>query len=246
MADGEVTQAEAPSVASVSSVSDLRERVITAVAMVAIAGSALLLGGGVWVVFTLAVGLGVLREWNRLVKAFVSGWFGRAIWFLIGLGYIGLATFLLLSLRTIFPSLMPVITLLMIVIATDIGAYFAGRTFGGPKIAPAISPSKTWSGLAGGALCAALVLRALISTVAKGDVGHANLWAMSFQIGVPMAILAQIGDFFESWMKRRAGVKDSGGMLPGHGGLFDRLDGMLAVSFVGGVILVMALTRGAH
>jgi phosphatidate cytidylyltransferase len=121
--------------------------------------------------------------------------------------------------------------LILAVILTDIGAYFAGRTFGGPKIAPAISPSKTWSGLAGGMVGAAVALIA-VTYQAEGfvDIGWKIL------AGMAVAVVAQLGDFFESWMKRRAGVKDSGKLIPGHGGLFDRLDGLLGVMFVLGLV----------
>ncbi len=123
------------------------------------------------------------------------------------------------------------LSLLLAVIATDIGAYFAGRSIGGPKIAPSISPSKTWAGLAGGMAGAALVLM-----LGRGN----GMAAEAIGGGAMLAIVAQAGDFFESWMKRRAGVKDSGKLIPGHGGLFDRVDGLLAVVFVGGVAAVGA------
>ena len=137
-----------------------------------------------------------------------------------GLVYVGLPVLALLWLRE-RPDNGLVLTLwaLSLVWATDIGAFFSGRTIGGPKIAPAISPSKTWAGLIGG-------------------VAMATALAMGFRhwLGLPLvlvwatpllAVAAQAGDFFESWMKRRAGVKDSGSLLPGHGGVLDRLDGVV-------------------
>lgn len=117
-----------------------------------------------------------------------------------------------------------------IVVATDVGAYFAGRRFGGPKLAPVVSPNKTWAGLIGGVVCA--------------DVAGV---ALAHLLGVPMAlaalagllaIAAQGGDLYESAMKRRAGVKDSGRVLPGHGGVMDRVDGLIPVVCV--VALVVA------
>jgi phosphatidate cytidylyltransferase len=125
---------------------------------------------------------------------------------------------------------LPVLILLGTVIAIDIWAYFFGRRFGGAKIAPAISPSKTWSGLVGAMLGAALVLY----------FAHGHDWRWAFA-GPPVAVVAQAGDFFESWMKRRAGVKDSGRLLPGHGGLFDRVDGLLAVLFALGIGLMVPI-----
>jgi phosphatidate cytidylyltransferase len=112
---------------------------------------------------------------------------------------------------------------LAVVWATDIGAYVVGRTLGGPRLAPRWSPRKTWAGLAGGVACAALAG-----------------WATAVWLGISpalplvllsagLAIVEQFGDLAESLAKRRFGVKDSSGLIPGHGGLLDRLDGLLAV-----------------
>jgi phosphatidate cytidylyltransferase len=113
--------------------------------------------------------------------------------------------------------------LLGIVWATDIGAYSIGRIFGGPRLAPRWSPRKTWAGLAGGTACAALV-------------GWATAAWLGISPAVPVAAVSaglasveQFGDLAESVAKRRFGVKDSSGLIPGHGGLLDRLDGLLAV-----------------
>ena len=111
---------------------------------------------------------------------------------------------------------------LSLVWATDIGAYFAGRSIGGPKLAPRVSPSKTWAGLGGGVL-AALIL---------GFVLH-RFSGLPIQLAAAsglLAVAAQLGDLLESAMKRRAGVKDSGSLLPGHGGVMDRLDGVVAAA----------------
>jgi phosphatidate cytidylyltransferase len=114
---------------------------------------------------------------------------------------------------------------------TDIGAYFAGRAIGGPKLAPRISPNKTWAGLLGGMAGAAV-----IGWIAAHFLRIDGIFLL---LGAPMAALAQAGDLFESWIKRRAGVKDSGSILPGHGGLLDRLDGLLPV-LVATLALLMA------
>jgi phosphatidate cytidylyltransferase len=108
--------------------------------------------------------------------------------------------------------------------STDTFAYFAGRSIGGPKLAPRISPSKTWSGLIGG-LIGAELLGFLIAY-------WLELGSPFLYIGGLMGLIAQGGDLFESWLKRRAGVKDSGTILPGHGGVLDRLDGFLPVVLV--------------
>lgn len=132
-------------------------------------------------------------------------------------------------------SVMFMVSAMAIVWVADIGAYFAGRAIGGPRIAPSISPSKTWAGLGGGIVLAALAEIALFVMTNKGFFDARGAFG-SAAFGGAAAVVAQAGDFFESWMKRRAGVKDSGKLIPGHGGLFDRLDGLLAVMFVLGVL----------
>ncbi len=106
--------------------------------------------------------------------------------------------------------------------ATDIGAYFVGSLAGGAKLAPTISPGKTWSGLVGG-MCFAAVASAACGLAF--DAGDTPTLALT---GIAIAAVAQAGDLFESAAKRRAGVKDSGRLIPGHGGLLDRIDGLIA------------------
>lgn len=137
-----------------------------------------------------------------------------------GFLYVALPSFALLSLSWVLVTL--VLWVFVVTWAVDIFAYFAGRAIGGPKLAPSISPNKTWSGLIGGVIGSAI---------------FGYLFAERFEMpefflyaGGPLAVLAQAGDLFESWLKRRAGVKDSGTLLPGHGGVLDRLDGLLVVS----------------
>jgi phosphatidate cytidylyltransferase len=125
-----------------------------------------------------------------------------------------------------------VLWLLAVVAATDTLAYAAGRTIGGPRLAPAISPGKTWAGLAGGVFGAALV----------GAAGGALLgwfWPSASGLAALLALVAQAGDLFESWLKRRAGRKDSGALLPGHGGILDRIDGLLPATLVLGLVLAL-------
>jgi len=220
--------------------SDLGIRTVSAIVMVTVAGAALWLGGAVWAVFVALVAMGVLWEWRALVRAFPDGGVARAVWNLGGFIYIALACAFLLMLRNEFFGIAPVLILVTLVVATDIGAYAAGRTIGGPRIAPSISPSKTWAGLGGGILGATIVYLVMgnlvFAPVGFGeDYVPAPLWQtvlLSLAAGAATAVVAQTGDFFQSWMKRRAGVKDSGKLLPGHGGLFDRVDGLLAVCVV--------------
>ncbi len=119
---------------------------------------------------------------------------------------------------------------LLIVIAADTFAYLGGSTFGGPKLAPKISPNKTWSGFVSG-----LVTGAVTGAILAKISGFSLL--MGAMLAVPIVLMAVAGDFLESWIKRRLGVKDAGALLPGHGGLLDRVDSlMLATVFAAGLL----------
>ena len=107
---------------------------------------------------------------------------------------------------------------------TDMGAYFSGRSIGGPKIAPGISPNKTWAGLLGGAVAAMAV-----GAIAAGYWLEQPIWPL-VGLSAALAVISQAGDFFESLVKRKFGVKDTGAIIPGHGGLFDRVDGHIAAA----------------
>jgi phosphatidate cytidylyltransferase len=218
--------------------SDLGTRAASAVVMAAVAGTALWLGGGFWLAFDVLVAIGVFWEWRSLVIGFVRSAAARGLWNAAGLIYLGVAAWALAFLRRNEWGTDILLVAIAAVIATDVGAYFAGRTIGGPKIAPKISPSKTWAGLGGGILGAALSL--LLFALAMGSRGDTGLIPECLLGGALVAIIAQAGDFFESWMKRRAGVKDSGSLLPGHGGLFDRVDGLLAVMFLAGIAIAVS------
>ena len=168
-----------------------------------------------------------------LIAAMLMALFPKAASTALGVGYIGTAAIALLFLRAQPLGFVLSLWTLAIVWATDIGAYFAGRAIGGPRLAPVISPNKTWAGLAGG-MAAAAIIGGLIA-----HFGH--LPTSTFWLAPLLAVAAQIGDLAESGIKRRAGVKDSGSILPGHGGLLDRIDGMLPV-----VILVAALVANGN
>ncbi|GAB4354515.1 MAG: phosphatidate cytidylyltransferase [Oricola sp.] len=146
------------------------------------------------------------------------------LWSVAGFLYSGCALVALMMLRDsggTASGLVAVLFLFATVWSTDIGAYFAGRHFGGPKIATAISPNKTWSGAIGG-LLAAIAAAIIVFAVA----GLRNLALAGFLAAV-LSVVSQVGDFFESWVKRRAGVKDSSHIIPGHGGVMDRVDGLV-------------------
>jgi phosphatidate cytidylyltransferase len=119
------------------------------------------------------------------------------------------------------------LALLAVVWIADTAAYFSGRRFGKRKLAPRISPGKTWEGVAGAALAVSVYYSLLWFLIAPDFLGNNRRIDLALVIGV--AFLSIEGDLFESWMKRRAGVKDSGALLPGHGGVLDRIDGVVAV-----------------
>ena len=150
---------------------------------------------------------------------------GSRFWSFAGVLYIALPVLALTSLRA-DPAygLIAVVWLLVVVWSADTAAYAAGRTSGGPKLAPSISPGKTWAGLGGAGVGAAL---------AGGLVGGlAGLpWlAPVVLIAALLGVVEQLGDLFESLLKRHHGVKDSGALIPGHGGMLDRVDGLVAAA----------------
>jgi phosphatidate cytidylyltransferase len=148
--------------------------------------------------------------------------------------YVGIPSYALLVVQ--WADVYLVFWLMLVTWATDIFAYFAGRSIGGPKLAPKISPNKTWAGLIGG-MAGAAVVGAVFAYQSGIAVDLPDfLW-----LGAPMALLAQAGDLYESSVKRRRGVKDSGSLLPGHGGVLDRLDGLLPVILATFLVLIVLL-----
>ena len=175
------------------------------------------IGGYPFAIFVALASVLIFYEWRRLV----AGW-GFA-WKAAGFIYALIPAQALLWIRDRAPQGLELLLWVFIITwTTDIGAYFAGRSIGGPKLAPSISPNKTIAGLLGGVVSAALAGYAWVEA-----------WSLSaalFWMGPLFAVAAQLGDLFESWMKRKAGVKDSGNWLPGHGGALDRLDGLVVVA----------------
>jgi len=125
--------------------------------------------------------------------------------------------------------------------ATDTGALFSGRLIGGPRLAPRLSPNKTWAGSLGGIACAALVSAGVAIFL------HSGVFA-TIAFGAALSVVGQIGDLFESMVKRRAGCKDSGGLIPGHGGVLDRIDSILFAAPAALAMLIAGFDplAGAH
>ncbi len=175
--------------------------------------------GAAWVAIAVAVLGAVLVLWTARQQSQ-----GEPAWMALGALWVALPCICLLWLaREEGGGRATLLWLLAVVWTTDIGAYAVGRGVGGPRLAPRWSPRKTWSGFAGGTLCAAL------SGGATAVVLGVSPALPLVLISAGLAIVAQFGDLAESLAKRRFGVKDSSGLIPGHGGLLDRLDGLLAV-----------------
>lgn len=219
---------------------DLPVRVASAVVMLALAIGALIVGGSAFTALVVIVALIAFVEFVLLVVRATPRIPYRLAAIAAGAAYFGLAGGVLSGAGDFL-----VVLIVGATVFTDTFAYFAGRTIGGPRIAPAISPSKTWAGLLGGMAGAALwVVLWVVSidggilgprfelglALSAGNLGYAAL------LGAGLAIFAQTGDFFESWLKRRAGVKDSSRLIPGHGGVFDRIDGVLPVAIAVGAL----------
>ena len=208
--------------------SELAIRTLTGIAMMVLALAATILGGYSFAVLAAAAATAVFYEWTRMVR----GW-GPA-WYIGGFVYALISALALLWIRDRADNgIAQVLWVFIIVWSTDIGAYFAGKAIGGPKLAPAISPGKTWAGFYGG-VAAATILGA-------GWTLFTSLHLVDLLLAPLFAVAAQGGDLFESWMKRQAGIKDSGTWLPGHGGVFDRLDGLLPVA----ILTAIAVMAGA-
>lgn len=220
---------------------DLSTRVMSALVMLAVAAFAIGIGGYVLDAFLYLVALIAFGEFVMLVLRATPNWLLRIAALAVGAAYFGVAAAILAGAGTFL-----LIMVIGITVFTDTGAYFAGRAIGGPKIAPSVSPSKTWAGLAGGMIASVLWVFLWVWAIDDAPLSWPRFElglhmspknvTGAIALGAGMAVLAQAGDFLESWLKRRAGVKDSSGLIPGHGGVFDRIDGLIPVVLVAGFI----------
>lgn len=248
---------------------DLGVRLASAFGMILVGGGALWLGGGALMLLLIACGglmawevsrlAGVAPRWqwaigvlgagavmNALLVPALWGWLTLAAPIALltaqatrlraqtGVYLLAvLAACVLLAVLRGQAGLAALLWLVAVVIASDVAGYFAGRLIGGPKFWPAVSPKKTWSGTVAGWLGAAAVGAGFVWAGLAG-------WALVL-LSVPVALAGQMGDLAESWLKRRAGVKDSSALIPGHGGLLDRFDALVFAALIAALILPLGV-----
>jgi phosphatidate cytidylyltransferase len=226
--------------------SNLMLRVASAAVLAPLALGTAYWGGWLFVLFWLLAALGIFWEWiglvanqpagpqklSRMIAAIRDN--RRALWVAGGVLYAAVAFIGPIALRR-DPELgfMALLFLFAVVWATDILAYFTGRTLGGPLLWPRLSPKKTWSGAIGGAV------GAIAAGTAVAYAGGINNLPAIAALGLLLSALSQAGDLLESAVKRRFAAKDAGGLIPGHGGVMDRLDGFMVATFAGAVIGIM-------
>jgi phosphatidate cytidylyltransferase len=208
--------------------SNLALRIASAAVLGPVAIAAAWFGGWPFALFWAAAAIAMAWEWTRMVAG--------PVWLVSGLVYAAAMFAAPVILRS-DPALglLAIVLLFAIVWSTDIFGYFAGRAIGGPKLMPAISPKKTWSGAIAGTL-GSMAVAALVATL-FGSFSTVTIAG----VALLLSVCAQAGDLFESFVKRTFGVKDSSQLIPGHGGVMDRLDGFWAAAVVGCII---GLARG--
>lgn len=215
--------AEPEPTAQPSTASNLTLRIVSAAVMMPLALGTAYYGGWPFALFWAIAAIAVLWEWTGLVNG--------AAWIAFGIVYAAamFAAPVLLRADASY-GLLAIVLLFAIVWSTDIFGYFAGRAIGGPKLLPSVSPKKTWSGaIAGtlGAMIVAVVVASLFGSFGTGTVAA---------VALLLSVCAQAGDLFESFVKRKFGAKDSSQLIPGHGGVMDRLDGFWAAALAACVI----------
>lgn len=203
-----------------------REIVITAVAIVGALALFVLQSQTLWP-WALIVAGSALAAISALMRRVSPLWDGA------GAFYVGIPVLCALALRIAAPNGMWVaIALFLIVWTADTGALLTGRLIGGPKIVPVLSPNKTWAGFIGGLALPAVVMGGYVAWLGGNVTGGAIL-------GAGLAFVGHAGDLFESWLKRRVGRKNSGSLIPGHGGVLDRIDSALLVAPAAAVLIFL-------
>lgn len=213
-----------------SEITSLQQRIISAIILAPLVLGIVYAGGiSFYILLTVAAFI-MYWEWVRMTKSSEK----KIIWWISGILYIVIPSISLGYIMHFGSNVMFVV--LFFIWSVDIGAYFAGKTIGGPKIAPKISPNKTWAGLFGAMVASSILL--IIATSNSDYFPDINIIYIIIT-SILLSVLAQTGDFFESWVKRKFNVKDSSNIIPGHGGLLDRLDGLLFISPAIAILLTL-------
>jgi len=220
-------------------------RVAYVALVVAVLGGGYWLSGGVADLDVLKTLLIIACGWWAFSLLLIQGfptsavlWGASYIRALMGIFVLVPACLSIIYLRYLPSGAWMVLMLVLVVAAADVGAYFSGRAFGKRKLAPHVSPGKSWEGVVGGALLA-LGLGCGFSFMLAGAVV-----SPLFYIVIPVALVSVVGDLLESMVKRHRGVKDSGNLLPGHGGVLDRVDGLVAAAPVFALGLIASNWQG--
>ncbi len=199
--------------------SNLKTRVISGAVMLLLGILAICFSKGLFFLLMIAITILMTSEWLELTKSAPIS--DKRKWHLIGFIYILLPIFAVLKLRENDYHIL--LWMFAVICATDIFAYFAGKNFGGPKLMPKVSPNKTWAGLVGGVV-ASMIIGFMSSSMFAG-----SIFFFIF-ISAILSLIEQGSDLLESKFKRIFGVKDSGNIIPGHGGILDRFDGLMLVA----------------
>ena len=194
-----------------------RKRIISSLIMIPIALIAIFQSQKLFIFLAIVIAVLMSFEWTEMTYKMPD----KNKWRLIGFFYIAIPIYCAVAIRILDNEIL--FWMFSIIWATDIFAFFAGKSLGGPKLAPAISPNKTWSGLIGGTL-ASMAIGLISAIIFPGSVGFFLI------VSIIISLVEQMSDLLESKFKRIFGVKDSGDIIPGHGGVLDRLDGMIFVA----------------
>lgn len=197
---------------------NLSKRVYAALVMLPIAIFAILFSQKLFEFLSILITIIMTAEWLEMTKNQEN----QKKWQIFGLFFIAIPIYCVMQIRHFDGQIL--LWMFSIIWVTDIFAFFVGRKFGGAKLMPEISPNKTWSGLIGG-----VIASAMLGLVSKIMFPSGSVFFF-FVVSIALSVLEQISDLFESKIKRICGVKDSGSIIPGHGGLLDRLDGMILLS----------------
>ncbi len=211
-------------VKSIMPKSNLGQRIISSTVLLLIAIYAIYFSQSLFFLLAIAITILISFEWLEIIKTAKD----QNRWRLIGFIYIVIPVWSIMQIRVIDPNVL--LWMFFIIWTTDISAYFVGKGFGGKKLIPTVSPNKTWSGLIGG-ICASMIIGFLSSFMFT----NGNILFFTIISGF-LAVIEQFSDLIESKIKRTFNVKDSGGIIPGHGGLLDRMDG---ITLVAPIVLIL-------